>query len=70
MSNSNEILKKCRRCEIVQGIENFNKNKKRKDGLCPQCKDCRRKFYLKDLDKIKIYNEKNRERRNRYLKNK
>ena len=70
MSNSNEISKKCCRCEIVQGIENFNKDKNRKDGLCPQCIDCRRKFYLKNLDKIKLYNEKNRERRNRYLKNK
>ena len=70
MNNSNEILKKCCRCEIVQGIENFNKDKNRKDGLCPQCIDCRRKFYLKNLDKIKIYNEKNRERRKRYLKNK
>ena len=70
MSNSNEIVKKCCRCEIVQGIENFNKDKNRKDGLCPQCIDCRRKLYLKNLDKIKIYNEKNRDRRNRYLKNK
>ena len=70
MSNSNEIFKKCCRCEIVQGIENFNKDKNRKDGLCPHCIGCRRKLYLKNLDKIKIYNEKNRERRNRYLKNK
>ena len=70
MSNSNEIFKKSCRCEIVQGIENFNKDKNRKDGLCPNCIDCRRKLYLKNLDKIKIYNEKNRERRNRYLKNK
>ena len=69
MSNSNEILKKCR-CEIVQGIEKFNKDRNRKDGLCPQCIDCRRKFYLKNLDKIKIYKEKNRERTKRYLKNK
>ena len=70
MSNSNEILKKCCRCEIVQGIENFNKDKNRKDGLCPYCIDCRRKLYLKNLDKIKKYNEQNKERRNIYLKNK
>ena len=70
MSNSNETLKKCSRCEIIKLMENFNKDKNRKDGLCPQCIDCRKIFYLKILDKIKIYNEQNRERRNRYLKNK
>ena len=70
MSSSNETLKKCCRCDIVKLIENFNKDKNRKDGLCPQCIDCRKKFYLKNLDKIKIFNEQNRERRNRYLKNK
>ena len=44
MSNSNEILKKCCRCEIVKLIENFNKDKNRKDGLCPQSIDCRKKI--------------------------
>ena len=70
MSNSNETLKKCCRCKIVKLIENFNKDKNRKDGLCPQGIDCRKKLYLKNLDQIKIYNEQNRERTNRYLKNK
>ena len=27
MRNSNEILRKCCRCEIIQAIENFNKDK-------------------------------------------
>ena len=48
MSNSNEILKKCSTCEIIQLIENFNKEKKRYIN-------CRRKFYLKNLDKNKKY---------------
>ena len=50
--------------------ENFNKDKNRKDGLCPLCIDCRKNYFLKNLDKIKIYNEQNTERRSRYLKNK
>ena len=70
MSYSNETLKKCCRCEIMKLTENFNKDKKRKDGLFPLCIDCRKKYYLKKLDEIKIYIEQNRERRNRYLKNK
>ena len=70
MGNSNEILKKCCRCEIVQVVENFSKDRKSKDGLYPLCKCCRKDYYLKNLDKFKIYNEKNRERRKRYLKNK
>ena len=70
MSNSTEILKKYCRCEIIQVIENFNKGKNRKDGLCPLCITCRKDSYFKNLDKIKKYNEQNRERRNIYLKNK
>ena len=70
MSNSNEILKKCCRCEIIQEIENFNKDKNRKDGLCPLCISCHEDSYFKNVDKIKKYNEQNRERRNIYLTNK
>ena len=63
-------FKKCCRCEIIQLIENFNKDKNRKDGLYPLCVICRKDSYIKNLDKIKKYNEQNRERRNTYLKNK
>ena len=69
MINSNENLKKCR-CEIVQVIENFSQDRKCKDGLCPLRKCCRKDNHLKNLDKTKIYNEQNRERRNKYLENK
>ena len=70
MCNSNEILKKSCRCEIFQVIESFNKDKNGKDGLYPLCICCRKKSYFKNLDKIKKYNEQNRERRKTYLKNK
>ena len=70
MGNSNEIMKKNCRCEIVQVIGNFNKDKNRKDGVCPQCTNGRKDFFFKNLDKIKEYNEQNKERRNIYLKNK
>ena len=51
-------------------IKNFNKDKNRKDGLQPLCISCRKDYYFKNLDKIKIYNKQNRERRNTYLENK
>ena len=70
MSNSNETFKKCYRCEIIQVIENFNKDKNKKDGLNSFCKLCRKKYYNENLVKIKKYNEQNKERRNLYLKNK
>ena len=59
MSNSNETFKKCSRCEIIQVIESFNKDKNRKDGLHSICKLCRKKYYNKNLEKIKKYNEQN-----------
>ena len=65
-----EDLKRCSRCEIIQMIENFSKDRNCKDGLCPLCKCCRKDYYLKNLDKIKLYNEQNKEKRNKYLKNK
>ena len=70
MSNSIEILKKCCRCEIIQVIGNFSKDRKNKEGLYPLCKCFRKDYFFRNLDKIKKYNQQNRERRNTYLKNK
>ena len=62
MSNSNQILEKCYRCESVRVRENFIKDKNRKDGLHSLCISCRKDYYLKNLDKIKKYNEQNKEK--------
>ena len=43
-------------------IEYFNTEKNRKDGVFPQCVDCRIDFYSQNLDKVKKYNEQNREK--------
>ena len=51
-------------------IENFNKDKNRKDGLNSICRLCRKKYYYENLVKIKKYNDQNKERRSIYLKNK
>ena len=63
-SKSNEILRKSCRCEIIPVIETFNKDKNKKDGVCTQCINCRKGFYLKILDKIQKYNEQKKKRRN------
>ena len=65
-----EDIKRCSKCEIIQVIDNFNKDKNRKDGLNSICRLCRKKFYNENLVKIKKYNEQNKERRNIHLKNK
>ena len=65
-----EVKKICSKDETIQVIENFNKNKSRKDGLNSICKLCRKKYYNEGLVKIKKDNEQNKERRNKYLKNK
>ena len=65
-----EDIKRCSKCEIIQVIDNFNKDKNRKDGLNSICRLCRKKFYNENLVKIKKYKEENKQRRNRYLKNK
>ena len=65
-----EDIKRCSKCKIIQVIENFNKDKNRTDGLNSICRFCRKKYYKENLIKIKKYNEQNKERRNRYLKNK
>lgn len=38
------ILKKCRKCGIIQPIENFSKNKTYADGHTSSCKACDRKY--------------------------
>ena len=65
-----EDIKRCSKSEIIQVIDNFNKDKNRKDGLNSICRLCRKKYYNEKLVKSKKYNEQNKVRRNIYLKNK
>jgi len=63
--------KECYKCKITKSIFNFHKNKKRKDGLEPKCKDCvleySKKYYNKNTDSrkqmIKSWEENNIERK-------
>lgn len=55
-------LKKCNKCEVEKTLASFSKDKSKSDGLCTICKDCvrenRRKWYLKNKDKVKEYQSK------------
>ena len=64
----NDDIKRCSKCEIIQVIDNFNKDKNRKDGLNSICRLCRKKYYNENLVKIKKYNEQNKEKETYILK--
>jgi hypothetical protein len=61
--------KKCSQLN-PQSFTEFNKNKNSKDGLYPQCKACRKKQYVENIEHIlkqkKEYNKRNREKSKKY----
>jgi hypothetical protein len=62
-------MKTCSKCKETQSIENFGKDKSKKDGLRPSCKSCKKvtdKVYSSDnkekiKEKDKNYYDKNKE---------
>jgi len=63
-------MKVCKECNIEKEINDFHSNKKMKDGILNQCKNCvylknkdkKKISYLKNKDKIKLYLENNKEK--------
>ena len=53
-----ELIKKCSKCGIISLKSNFHKNNTRNDGLCNQCKVCRKDYYNENRDEIKEYQKK------------
>jgi hypothetical protein len=57
--------KPCCRCRCIKSIREFNKDKSEKDGLCPLCKECRKKsrkkYYLANKEII-IGKQRNKRR--------
>ena len=56
--------KKCSKCKIEKELSMFSKNKRNKDGLCFQCKECRSKISKKYRDN-NIEKEKQRHKKYR-----
>ena len=54
-------MKKCKKCGIDKNESDFYKNIETKDGLEPQCKECRKKHSKK-------YYEENKDKRNNSIR--
>ena len=54
-------MKKCYTCKDTKDRLCFGKLKKAKDGLHPRCKECRKKYYVKNAQKRRDYSKKWRE---------
>ena len=51
------MMKKCSSCGIEKDEALFNKDKRSKDGLFSQCKECRQKYRIKCKKEISEYNK-------------
>jgi hypothetical protein len=66
--------KKCTTCGVEKPAtpEFYHRDKSRKDGLYPQCKDCTKLYYENNKEKIKerekLYRENNKEKKKEYDK--
>jgi len=45
-------LKKCNKCELDKEISDFHKSSRKLDGLCPTCKDCKKRILLSNTEVI------------------
>jgi len=50
-------MKICNKCKIEKSVENFGKDKTKKDGLHTQCKSCEKEWREKNKEKIKEYHK-------------
>lgn len=57
-NESNDILKKCKKCQTTKPLNEFNKSTGGKYGVRTICKSCRRVYRFENRDIIKSYNEK------------
>ena len=55
-------MKRCPKCEELKAIEEFSKNKKRKDGLQHRCKLCTKQYRKENKEIIKESNKQYYER--------
>ena len=60
--------KKCSKCGKIKKLQDFRKNKKTKNGLSNQCKDCDREYRIKNKERIKQYKIDNKEEFQKYQK--
>jgi len=65
--NDHNDTKKCPKCEQVLPLENFNKQKERKDGLQVYCKICKYSYNSPEVrERQKVAREKKKENKKQY----
>jgi len=52
-------MKKCKKCNIKKLYKSYSRNKSSKDGYVSQCKECKKKYYLENKEKIDLLNKVN-----------
>ena len=62
MSNSNELLKKCCRCENILLKSNFHKDNKRRDGVQGICINCFKHYHNNRKERRSILGKERRKR--------
>lgn len=66
-------MKLCTKCKILKKLEDFNKDKRTKDGYTTTCKNCskevKQRYALKTRDKQKQYRQEHKDRISSYMKN-
>ena len=60
MNNSNEILKKCCRCQNILSKSNFNKDNKRRDGVQSICIKCFKDYHNNRKERRSILDKERR----------
>lgn len=50
-------MKTCSKCKIEKSVEEFNKDRQKRDGLISYCKSCARAYREKHREKIQAYNK-------------
>jgi len=48
-------MKKCGRCKEEKELSEFGKDKRAKDGVCWECRECKAKYCLEHKQKISEY---------------
>ena len=62
-------MKECTTCKTPFDLSFFNKDKQKKDGLNPRCKNCSRAWNAKNKDRVKEYNKKYHTENTEYILN-
>lgn len=61
-------MKKCTKCQIEKELDQYHKDKQKKDGYCPICKECQKLYHL-NYDLIHKDN-KSKHSKQHYINNK